>query len=604
MRQCYDSRMRVGFGCAWLGAVLAIGPAASAATQEDFAELVKRGAAFSEKANYAEAISTLKKARELAPRDYTVNLLLGLDLLRSGRPKEAVEPLRVAAEVRPQDGTPEGYLGKALAAVHEFAPAAEAFHGAIARSPGAAELWTEWADFDLERFRILGLELRSTQRGMATVLRLQAEGLKSGPETREELLRQSATANPEQEGIWGELGVEEQQRGMREKAAASLKTAREQQPQASWTLRLEAMMAAAAGDWRIAESGLLELGGRSQAGLGRAMQSWPRNLVPQEGVGGEIWACARKGSTACLDRISFPGGEVPKQEEQLYAEERWERLAALPEPSSEGTMYRAPGDALKRAPTNSLTGYAQAAAWFRRGVALAELDDCGRAAPPLERGLEPGGEMAAYWLEFCYAAEAERAVDRLSALGNAVAVHRLRGDMLVRVNGDAQAATEEYTQAIHLSPKDAGLSERLAQAYLSLGDMQRAQQAAREALTLDPHRRTTLRLLASIAMNERDYQGALVFLNRMLAMDPNDAWTRVQTGIAYAQTGQAEQALHHLQPALAAGYPDERGALHATLAGVLRKLGREQEAQRAAEEASRLSDRFQQHPQTSVDDHQ
>src|SRR5437899_9242183 len=56
--------------------------------------------------------------------------------------------------------------------------------------------------------------------------------------------------------------------------AASLKTAREQQPQASWTLRLEAMMAAAAGDWRIAESGLLELGGRSQAGLGRAMQSW------------------------------------------------------------------------------------------------------------------------------------------------------------------------------------------------------------------------------------------------------------------------------------------------------------------------------------------
>jgi tetratricopeptide (TPR) repeat protein len=134
--------------------------------------------------------------------------------------------------------------------------------------------------------------------------------------------------------------------------------------------------------------------------------------------------------------------------------------------------------------------------------------------------------------------------------------------------------------------------------------MQRAQQAAREALTLDPHRRTTLRLLASIAMNEKDYPGALVLLNQMLAIDPNDAWTRVQTGIAYAQTGQAEQALRHLQPVLAAGYPDERGALHATLAGVLRKLGREQEAQNAAAEANRLSNRFQQHGQTSVDDHQ
>src|SRR5712692_947918 len=222
--------MRVGFGCAWVIVALSIGHGARAATQEDFAELVKRGVALGEKGNYAEAISTLKKARELAPRDYTVNLLLGLDLLRSGRPKEAVEPLRVAAELRPQDGTPEGYLGKALAAVHEFAPAAEAFQGAIARSPGSAELWTEWADFDLERFRIVGLELRSTQSGMATMLRLEAAGLKSGPETREELLRQSATANPEQEGIWGELGVEELQRGMPEKAAATLKTAREQQP--------------------------------------------------------------------------------------------------------------------------------------------------------------------------------------------------------------------------------------------------------------------------------------------------------------------------------------------------------------------------------------
>jgi hypothetical protein len=59
--------MRLVFRCVCLAAVLSVGHGARAATQEDFAELVKRGAAFSEKANYAEAISTLKKARELAP---------------------------------------------------------------------------------------------------------------------------------------------------------------------------------------------------------------------------------------------------------------------------------------------------------------------------------------------------------------------------------------------------------------------------------------------------------------------------------------------------------------------------------------------------------
>ncbi len=100
-------------------------------------------------------------------------------------------------------------------------------------------------------------------------------------------------------------------------------------------------------------------------------------------------------------------------------------------------------------------------------------------------------------------------------------------------------------------------------------------------------------------MNERDYPDALTNLDELLKKNPNDAWARVQMGIAYAQTGRPQQALSYLQPALAAGYPDERGALHAMLASVLRKLGREQEAQSAAAEANRLSDLFQQHGPTA-----
>jgi tetratricopeptide (TPR) repeat protein len=438
-----------------------------------------------------------------------------------------------------------------------------------------------WADFGLERFRVLQLELRSTQRGMATVLRLEAGGLRSsGPETREELLRQSATANPEQAGIWGELGVEELKRGMREEAGATLKTAREQQPIDSWTLRLEAMIAASQGDWRPAEAKLWELGRRSQAELRETMQLWPRELVPQQAVKGEIWECMGKGSEGCVARITFPKVETSIREERMFAEGWWEQLATLPEPLGE------------------------ASAWFRRGVALAELSECGRAIPALERGLEPGAETAAYWLELCYAAEAQRAVERVGALGDQVAAHRLEGDFRVRVYGDAQSATEKYKEAIQLSPRDPGLLERLAQAYMSLGDVEHAVQAGRQALALDPRRRMTLRLLASIAMNEREYAGALGYLKQMLAMDANDAWTRVQMGIAYAQTGRPQEALHYLQPALSAGYPDERGALHATLAGVLRKLGREQEAQTAGAEASRLSNLFQQHAQTGLNDHQ
>ena len=52
-----------------------------------------------------------------------------------------------------------------------------------------------------------------------------------------------------------------------------------------------------------------------------------------------------------------------------------------------------------------------------------------------------------------------------------------------------------------------------------------------------------------------------------------------------------------------AGYPDERGALHALLAGQLRKLGREQQAKTAADEAIKLANAFQEHAQPD-NDHQ
>jgi tetratricopeptide (TPR) repeat protein len=460
----------------------------------------------------------------------------------------------------------------------DYAAAAEALVTGIAHDPSSATAWMEWADFDLERFRILDLGLRSAQSGMAVVLRFEAQGLHSG---REELLRQSAMADPEQQGIWGELGLEQVRLGLKKEAAATLETALERQPKDSWTLRLQAVTAAAQDDWRKAEACLLELGVRSRAMLRSALQAWPPNLLPKGEREDVIWECARKDSEACLEKIKFPARQVQDSEDQLFAEERWEQLAALPEPPSEVP-----------------------AAWFRRGVALAELNDCAHAIPALERGLGAGAEMAAYRLELCYASEAERATGRIHALGNEMVFHRVHGDFLVRVKGDARSATEEYEKAQRFQPRNAMLAERLAQAYKSLGEVNQAKGAARQALALDPRRLVALRLLASMAMDERDYPAAFEFLNKMLAVRSNDAWARLQMGIACAQTGQPQQALRYLEPLLAAGYPDERGALHGMLAGVLHKLGREQEAQMAAAEANRLSDLFQQHGQTGVDDHE
>ena len=505
------------------------------------------------------------------PPVLSIGMVLSLGFLASAAHKEGARHTAVGQQARGQNPSKQQA---------EYAAAAEALRNGIAREPGSAAAWMQWADFALERFRILDLELRSAQSGMAVVLRFEAQGWHSGPETREELLRQSATADPEQQGIWGELGVEQVRRGMQE-AAATLRTALERQPEESWTVRLQAVTAAAEGNWGKAEACLVELGVRSQAVLRGALKVWPKQLRPNESTQGEVLQCARKDSEACLAKIKFPPGEVQDSEEQLFIEERWEQLAAMREPPPE-----------------------LPAAWFRRGVALAELNNCERAIPALERGLDPGAETAAYWLECCYASEAESATARIRALGEEAVFHRVRGDFLVRVKGDAQSAKEEYEKARKLQPRAALVAERLAQAYQSLGEFNQAKRAAREALALDPHRPVALRLLASMAMSERDYPGALESLDKMLAMRSNEAWVRVEMGVAYAQTGQPQQAVAYLEPLLAAGYPDERGALHGMLASVLHKLGREKDAQAAAAEANRLSDRFQQHVTKGVDDHQ
>jgi tetratricopeptide (TPR) repeat protein len=560
------------FGLQCLVALLTVPLAAQQAKPVSLDSLLKDGSSLSKQADYAHAIPVLQHAKKLAPQNYSTNLLLGMDLLRSGHPADAIEPLRVAAQVRSNDEIADGYLGEAEKAQGDFALAAEAYEDAVARAPNSEKALLGWADYSLERFRVLGLWLRSSQRGTAALLRVQAEGTPNGTTQRESLLQKAAEADPDQSGVWGELGMAQAQVGMRTEAEASLKTAQERQPNASSTGKLEAQMAAAQGDWTAAENRLLALGGRSAMELRSALAQWPQTIIPEPNVSGVIWQCLREHSPSCPVKTEAPDSATVPTPETLFAEERWEQLAALPPPS--------PG---------------QDSVWFWRGVALGQLGDYAQAIPYLERGLNVGKGAAAYWLIVGYGSVVGNAAAQLSAQGKEVAVHQIRGDILLSMKGDASGAAAEYTEALHLNPKDLDLLEKRAQAYITLGDMEQAKQNAQAVLAVDPHRELALQLIVRIAMSERDYPQALSALSKLARMEPDDSWTRVQLGIAYAQTDHPQDAVRYLEPVLQAGYPDEKGALHALLAGQLRKLGRDQEAKVAADEAVRLANAFAEH---------
>lgn len=564
--ECYDQPMWARFGLQCLVALLTVPLAAQQTNSASLDTLLKEGASLSRQADYARAIPLLQHARNLAPQNYSTNLLLGLDLLRSGHPADAIEPLRVATQVRATDESADGYLGEAEKAEGDFALAAEAFDDAVARAPNSEPALLAWADYSLERFRVLGLWLRGSQRGTAALLRVQAEGTAIGTMQRETLLQKAAEANPEQSGVWGELGIAQVQLGMRSEAEASLKTAQQHQPDASSTWTLEALVAAAQGNWTEAENRLLALSGRSSVEVRGALAQWPQSLVPDPSVPGAIWQCMRAHSAGCMVKAEAAEGATTPAAATLFAQERWEQLAAMSPPARAGGPL-----------------------WFWRGVALGETGDCAQAIPSLERGLDDGKEAAGYWLIVCYGSVVGHAASQLSAQGKEVAVHQIRGDILLSMKGDASGAAAEYTEALRLSPKDANLLEKRAQAYLAQGDMEQARQNAQAALAVDPHRESALQLLVRVAMSERDYPQALSVLGKLARMEPDDPWTRVQLATAYAQTSHPQDAVRYLQPLLLTGYPDEKGALHALLAGQLRKLGHEQEAKAAAEEAVRLA---------------
>jgi tetratricopeptide (TPR) repeat protein len=374
-----------------------------------FQTLLKQGFNLHQQARFAEAIPVLERAQRLEPNDYFANLLLGIDLLRTGKANEAVSRLELAARARPQEETPEDYLGEAHATLGHYAQAAEAYQRAMQHSNNSEEPLEAWAGFALERFRRIGENLRASEAGVATIRRLQETAAKPA----------TALACPE---------------------------------------------------------------------------------------------------------------PIPALERKLAAD---------------------------------------------RTSTSEHLD-------------------TAYKLSVCYAVEAGKAAELLQANSHDEAtLHRLRGDVELRLKQDATAAQEEYRKAITLRPGDPALLARLAEAEAAAGDTGSARQSAQAALAIDPHRRDALRTLASMAMSNRDYNQALPWLRQLAAESPDDRTAQVELARALAQTGKSADALQYLAPALASGYPDEKGALHALEARVLRDLGREEEAAKASAEARRLSDEFQ-----------
>src|SRR5579863_3409517 len=93
---------------------------------EDIAALLKSASTLHERSDYAHSIPILQRVVRLSPRSYEANLLLGEDLLRSGKPREALAPLRTASALKNDDLVAPDYMMMAAAAAKDTATESEA----------------------------------------------------------------------------------------------------------------------------------------------------------------------------------------------------------------------------------------------------------------------------------------------------------------------------------------------------------------------------------------------------------------------------------------------------------------------------------------------
>jgi tetratricopeptide (TPR) repeat protein len=474
------------------------------------------------------------------------------------------------------------YLGEAYAALQRHAEAFPNFKKSMEVAPDSGEAKTSFVGYCLARFGELSAQMRSSQRGLAAEYRLQALSRKIGDPSRAELLER-ATGLADDAENWSLLALTEIASGEEQQGSAALEHAKRLAPDSLRVSEAEALWAAKKEHWRAVAGVLEKIAARSPGALARMLQEWPEKLQPKDkselgGVASEFLKCVarscdRTALVAGLPRLPKVRSEQGGVAVDFFKEERWELVVQLPvDPKNTGK------------------------AGVERGIAWAELGDCDKAVPDLERGLGAPGDTARamFSLSRCYAQEADEVATQLAKSGKDLAVvHLMRGDVLLRLQADSKAAVAEYQAAVSARPDDPAGWERLAAAQLASEETDDARKSAQHALKLDAHRQLAMRTLSQLAMQDRNYGEALPFLRELAKQNPKDLTVRVQLGSAQSQSGELDAALINLDSALKENYPDEKGSLHYQLGTILRRLGKAAAADQEFAKAKELSDRFQ-----------
>ena len=235
-----------------------------------------------------------------------------------------------------------------------------------------------------------------------------------------------------------------------------------------------------------------------------------------------------------------------------------------------------------------------ARSYFYLGMAYRALRDPQNARQALAKAFSLGYEDP--YLLYVLIEQDREAGDKQAGLDDFRTLHEKFPDSpwLPMLYGDAYAARndnadaeEQYRQAAQLDPALPVVPYHLGYLAFARGDYSQAADEFRREIAVDPtFAAAYLYLGTSLRRLGKDHE-ALPFLQQAVARDPNYALAYRSLAVAQIDAGQLQPALETLRAA-SRRFPEEP-AFPAQMAGLLKRLGRTQEARQEAQKAELLS---------------
>jgi Tfp pilus assembly protein PilF len=177
-------------------------------------------------------------------------------------------------------------------------------------------------------------------------------------------------------------------------------------------------------------------------------------------------------------------------------------------------------------------------------------------------------------------------LEHVAQAQNRAEAYLLAGVARLDVN-DFELARNDLESALRLDPQLPNIYTSVGTARDKLGDPAAAEPAFRQALKLDPDNFDANLYLGAILYKRRDIEQAKIYLDRALALKPNDALARYESAMLKSTEGQYQAAADQLEQ-VAREKPDWLEP-HVQLATLYYKLHKPEDGARERQIVDRLT---------------